>query len=194
MATGAPQYSDQPGDDGMTEQYRAGRRQESATARINRNFGELLQELRVAQTGVQILFAFLLTLPFTSYFPKVGEVGRVTYIVTIVAAASAAGLLIAPVAYHRRVFRKGRKPEVVVIADRLAQAGLGALLVAVIGALFLATDVVLGTLGAVLITGLVALLYVLVWYVLPVVNPSRLRSERLPPDSPVPPGGGPPTG
>jgi len=195
MATGVPQHGESPwpGDRGVTGGSLGGRDvddQESAGERINRNFNELLQELRVAQTGVQILFAFLLTLPFTSYFPKVGEVARVTYVITIVAAASAAGLLIAPVAYHRMVFREGRKPEVVAIAARLAKMGLAALLVAVVGALFLATDVVLGALGAVLVTGLVAALYVLVWYVLPMVNRRRLRhAQPYPdqPDSPVPP-------
>src|SRR5947209_10039375 len=88
-------------------------RTETVLERWDRNFSELLQELRVAQTGVQVLFAFLLTLPFTNRFERITEVQRGTYVVTLVAAAAATALLIAPVSYHRLVFRQGRKPQLV---------------------------------------------------------------------------------
>src|SRR3954470_423213 len=78
-------------------------RSETPLERWDRNFGELLQELRVAQTGVQVLFAFLLTLPFTNRFERIAGIDRYTYVGTVVAAAAATALLIAPVSYHRLV-------------------------------------------------------------------------------------------
>ncbi len=149
--------------------------EESEFERRNRNFAELLQELRVAQTGVQILFAFLLTLPFSSRADLLTGVNRVAYVVTLVAAAAATAFLIAPVSYHRIVFREGRKPEVLAIASRLAQLGLVALLVSLVGALFLAIDVVVGEPVVAIVTGLVAGLYVTVWYLLPLFNRHRIR-------------------
>src|SRR3712207_1749392 len=80
-------------------------RDESEAERLDRNYGELLQELRVTQTGVQILFAFLLTLAFTQRFPQITSFQRGTYVVTLLFSAAAAALFIAPVALHRMVFR-----------------------------------------------------------------------------------------
>src|SRR3954470_16354530 len=98
-------------------------RDETGLERWDRNFIELLQELRVAQTGVQILFAFLLTLPFTNRFGDVSDLDKVVYVITLIASAVATALLIAPVSHHRQVFREGRKPELVSTASRLAKAG-----------------------------------------------------------------------
>ena len=118
-------------------------RDETELERWDRNFTELLQELRVAQTGVQILFAFLLTLPFTNRFTQATETDRGVYVGTLVAAAAATALLIAPVSYHRLVFRKGRKPQLVQTGSTLAMLGLGCLLLAMLGAVFVVVDVVL---------------------------------------------------
>jgi hypothetical protein len=142
-------------------------RSETDLERWDRNWTELLQELRVAQTGVQILFAFLLTLPFTNRFAATSELDRGTYVATTVAAAAATALLIAPVSYHRLVFRQGRKPELVLVASRLATLGLACLLLAMLGAVFLAVDVVLHQPTAALIVAGLAVLYVFLWYVLP---------------------------
>ncbi|MDN3358819.1 DUF6328 family protein [Actinomadura sp. DC4] len=144
-------------------------RDETGLERWDRNFIELLQELRVAQTGVQILFAFLLTLPFTNRFGDVSDLDKAVYVITLVASATATALLIAPVSDHRQVFRQGHKPELVRVASLLAQGGLGALLLAIIGAVFLVLDVVAGFgwaagLGA----GLLGL-YLVLWYLLPKV-------------------------
>jgi O-antigen/teichoic acid export membrane protein len=155
---------------------------ESELARRNRNFAELLQELRVAQTGVQILFAFLLILPFSNRFSELNQLNRVVYVITLVSAATATAFLIAPVSYHRIVFRQGRKPEVLAIASRMAQLGVAALLVSVVGALFLAIAVAVGEPAVAIITAAVAALYICLWYLLPVINRRRLR---------VPPGPGP---
>jgi O-antigen/teichoic acid export membrane protein len=147
-----------------------GQRDETPLERWDRNFTELLQELRVAQTGVQILFAFLLTLPFSARFQVIGGLDKAVYAVTLFAAATASALLIAPVSYHRRVFRKGRKAQLVRIASNLAQAGLLALLVAIVGAVFLVLDVVAGLGWAAGLTAAVAVLYIGLWYVLPLLT------------------------
>src|SRR3954469_23685586 len=93
---------------------------ETPKQRWDRNFGDLLQELRVAQTGIQILFAFLLTLPFSNGFPRTTEFQRDVYVVSLLAAAAATAMIIAPVAFHQALFRRGRKPELVRFGHRMA--------------------------------------------------------------------------
>jgi O-antigen/teichoic acid export membrane protein len=144
-------------------------RDETGLERWDRNFIELLQELRVAQTGVQILFAFLLTLPFTNRFGDVSSLDKVVYVITLIASAVATALLIAPVSDHRQVFRQGHKPELVKTASMLAQGGLGALLVAIIGAVFLVLDVVAGLGWAAGLGAALVAIYLFLWYVLPKV-------------------------
>lgn len=150
-------------------------RDETPLERWDRNLVELLQELRVAQTGVQILFAFLLTLPFTNRFGAAGPVARSAYLVTLIAAATAAALLIAPVSFHRLVFRQGHKPELVRTATVLAQLGLACLLVCVVGCVLLVVDVVTGAVWAAVLAAGVGGLYVGLWYVLPLVRRNRWR-------------------
>jgi hypothetical protein len=145
-------------------------RSETPLERWDRNFSELLQELRVAQTGVQVLFAFLLTLPFTNRFEKITGGDKYTYVFTVVAAAAATALLIAPVSYHRLVFRQGRKPQLVQVASRLAVLGLVCLLVAMLGAVFLVVDVVFHSTVAGILVGGLAVLYGFLWYALPFVR------------------------
>jgi heme exporter protein D len=152
-----------------------GDRDESSLERWDRNFIELLQELRVAQTGVQILFAFLLTLPFTNRFGDISSLDKAVYVITLVASATATALLIAPVSDHRQVFREGHKPQLVRTASMLAQAGLAVLLVAMIGAVFLVLDVVAGLGWAVGLGVAITLLFLALWYVLPKV----IRREPL---------------
>jgi O-antigen/teichoic acid export membrane protein len=150
-----------PGGDG---------RSETVLERWDRNFAELLQELRVAQTGVQILFAFLLTLPFTNRFGSIGGLDKAAYLVTLIASASASALLIAPVSYHRLVFRQGRKPELVRTGSLLAKLGLVCLLVAMIGGVFLVVDVVSGARVAAVVAAAMAALYGGLWYVVPLLH------------------------
>jgi Family of unknown function (DUF6328) len=149
-------------------------RHESRLERYDRNFVELLQELRVAQTGVQILFAFLLTLPFTNRFKNVSDLDEVMYVITLVSSATAAAFLIAPVSGHRQVFRKGRKPELVLWSSRLARIGLAFLLVSMVGAVFLVLDVVAGLPWAAVLGVMVTALYVVLWYILPMGIRARL--------------------
>src|SRR6185437_6803861 len=97
-----------------------GPRDESEADRLDRNLGELLQELRVAGLGVQVLFGFLLSLPFTTRFTHLSPGQRNLYLGTIVLAAVATALLLGPVAYHRLVFRQGEKERLVRAANVMA--------------------------------------------------------------------------
>src|SRR3954466_7434131 len=118
-------------------------RHEDEKHRWDRNFGDLLQELRVAQTGIQILFAFLLTLPFSNGFPKTTAFQKDVYVVALLSAAFATAMIIAPVAFHRALFRQGRKPELVRYAHRMASGGLAFLLVSMLSSILLITDYLL---------------------------------------------------
>ena len=140
---------------------------ESEVERWQRNYAELLQELRVAQQGVQILFAFLLTLSFANRFEQGDVFAQVTYMVALLAAAAATALLIAPVAYHRVLFRRGRKPYLVRSAHRMAAAGLGLLVVAVVSAVLLALDNVVSRPVAVVAAAVTGLWFVYFWGVAP---------------------------
>jgi hypothetical protein len=141
--------------------------EETEKQRWDRNFADLLQELRVAQTGVQILFAFLLVLPFSAEFAKVTPFQRDVYVVALLAAAGSAALIISPVAFHRALFRQGRKPELVRYAHGMASGGLALTLIAMVASVFLITDYLLARPVSVLLSGLTALWFLTFWAVLP---------------------------
>ena len=109
---------------------------------LDRNLNELLQELRVAITGVQILFAFLLGLAFTQRFTSLDRFQVAVYTVTLLTTALATIALIAPVSFHRLIFRRRQKGALIVVADRLLLLGLGLLVVAISCAVLLILDVV----------------------------------------------------
>ena len=134
---------------------------------LDRNLGELLQELRVAITGVQILFAFLLGLAFTQRFARLDRFDVTVYTITLLTTAVATLLLIAPVAFHRLVFRRRQKDTLIVVADRLLLLGLSLLIVAISCAVALILDVVLGRAEALAGGALVAVIGVLLWFALP---------------------------
>jgi hypothetical protein len=140
---------------------------ETEKQRWQRNFADLLQELRVAQTGVQILFAFLLTLPFSAGFERTTPFQKDVYIVALLAAAGATALIISPVAFHRALFRQGRKPELVRFAHRMASAGLAFMLVSMVSAVLLITDFVLDRTIAFVLSGITAIWFLAFWAVLP---------------------------
>lgn len=140
---------------------------ETEKARWDRNFADLLQELRVAQTGVQILFAFLLTLPFSSGFPKVNAFQKDTYVFALVTAAFATAMIISPVAFHRALFRQGRKPELVRYAHKMATGGLAFMLVSMVSSVLLITDYLLNIWAAVAITLITGGWFLTFWVVLP---------------------------
>ncbi|NBE84627.1 DUF6328 family protein [Micromonospora rubida] len=140
---------------------------ETEKQRWQRNFADLLQELRVAQTGVQILFAFLLTLPFSNGFAQTSEFQRDVYIVALLSAAGATAMIISPVAFHRALFRQGRKPELVRFAHRMASGGLAFMLVSMVSAVLLVADFVLDRGIAFVLTGITAAWFLAFWVVLP---------------------------
>jgi len=117
-------------------------RDESPTERIDRNLRELMEELRVAIIGVQVLFGFLLALPFTARFAEMDAWQRDLYVAVLLLAACAAALLIAPVAYHRLVFRHHAKRRLLFRSNTLAVAGLCVMGVAMCGSVFLVTSVI----------------------------------------------------
>lgn len=142
-------------------------RQESELQRLDRNFNELLQELRVAQTGVQILFAFLLTLAFTQRFGSVTGFQRGLYYATLVASAIATSMLIAPVSLHRLLFRRHQKRRVVDAANRLALGGLVALWIALVGVMWFITDVLYGHGPGAAAAAASAIWFGALWFALP---------------------------
>jgi len=145
-------------------------REESVAQRADRNLAELLQELRVAGLGVQVLFGFLLSLPFTNRFTRLSPAQRDLYLATLVLAAVATALLVGPVAYHRLVFRQGQKERLVRVASRMAIGGLAAVALAVCAAVLLVTSYVGGGLAAGLIAGFVAILFGLLWFAFPLAR------------------------
>ena len=146
---------------------RADGRGEGPLQRADRNMIELLQELRVAQTGVQILFAFLLTLSFTERFGSINEVQRWTYIVTLLCSVLTAGLFVAPAAVHRVTFRRGVKAETVQLGHQVFTFGLGALALTLTGSVLLVLDVVVGRAAAVSVIAALAAVFVALWLGLP---------------------------
>jgi O-antigen/teichoic acid export membrane protein len=142
-------------------------RQETSEERADRNLIELLQELRVIQTGVQIVFAFLLGLAFTSRFPTLDATERYTYVVTLLLAVVSSAILATPVALHRALFHRGEKVRIVALSARLTEVGLVFLALALSGATLLLMDVVLGLTAAVVITAATVAMFAGLWFVLP---------------------------
>ena len=149
-------------------------RRETGAQRDDRNLAELVQELRVVGLGVQVLFGFLLSLPFTVRFDRLNGFQRDLYLTTVVLAAVATTLLIGPVAYHRLVFRRGMKEDLVRFADMMATLGLAAVAAAILAAVLLVTDYVAGALPGALITALLACMLALLWFAMPLTR----RQER----------------
>ncbi|WP_336320094.1 DUF6328 family protein [Streptomyces lavendofoliae] len=142
-------------------------RPETARERVNRRWNEILQETRVAQTGVQILFGFLLSVAFTPLFRDLGTFDRVVYVVTVVLGAAATGSLIAPVSIHRFLSGQRMKDEVVEAASRLMMCGMVLLALTIGCTLLLILHVVVPGLLAEVLVGGVMLWFALCWYALP---------------------------
>ncbi|HVT00077.1 MAG TPA: DUF6328 family protein [Solirubrobacterales bacterium] len=156
-------------------------RDETEAERLDRNLGELLQELRVALPGVQVLFAFLLAVPFQQNFSKTSAFDKRAYFATLLLTALSAALLIAPSAYHRLTFRYQQKGRLVFIANRLAIVGLAVLALAMTCAIMLITNVLFGTVATTVVTTtLVLTMFLLLWAVLPLRRRLSYRDEGLP--------------
>jgi Family of unknown function (DUF6328) len=153
-------------------------RQETQLERLDRNLEELTGELRVVVTGVQVLFAFLLIVPFDSGFEHVGEFERTVYFVTLVLAALAAVCTIAPSAQHRFLFRHDDKRHIVFSSNRVVIAGLVCLALAMCGCLLLVTTKLFGVTAGVFATALGALPFMALWFALPLGRLTTLNRRR----------------
>ncbi len=142
-------------------------------SKLDRELIELLNELRVALPGVQVLFAFLLTVPFTQRFATVTEFQRDLYFGVLLCTALAAVLLIAPSAYHRILFREHDKPKIISDSNRLTIAGLFSLALAMTGAVTLISDLLFGTTFTLVVTVLTGLAFLGTWYALPFARGDR---------------------
>lgn len=150
---------------------------ETEAERLDRNFNELLQELRVGQTGVQILFAFLLTMPLQARFRTLDDWERGMLVAALLLAAVSTACMVAPVAYHRILFRQQKKKEVVEAANRFARAGLTFLLLAICASLQLVLDLIVGRVTSLVLAGAIGVVLVLFWLVMPLR--ARLRETSL---------------
>ncbi len=162
-----------PDDDARDDDARSdgtwdrGERNETPTERLDRNWGDLLQELRVVQTGVQLLTGFLLTLPFQQKFALLSSTERGVYLVAVATSIVATGFLEAPVSLHRALFRRHRRKETVQLAHRLAIVGITALGCAVVAVVTLIFEVLLGWGGGVTAGAATAALLIGLWLVVP---------------------------
>jgi len=143
---------------------------EQDTARVDRELMELLNELRVALPGVQVLFAFLLILPFQQGFRAISDQDRAIYTLALLSSATAAAFLIAPSAYHRLNFRRHNKERMLRDGNRLLLAGMVATGVGISCSIYLVTDVVYGSGVALPATAGTIVLYTALWIVLPLLR------------------------
>ncbi|WP_443067613.1 DUF6328 family protein [Streptomyces sp. NBC_01268] len=152
-------------------------RHETPEERADRRWGELMQEIRVVQTGVQIFFGFLLTVVFTPRFAELPDTDRTIYVVTISLSAAAIGALIGPVSFHRMLAGRRLKPRVVAWTSRLILIGLVLLLATLTAALLLVLRVATGGVYVPWLVGSLFVWYVLCWFVLPLWVRGRHPSD-----------------
>jgi Family of unknown function (DUF6328) len=157
-------------------------RDETEEERLDRNLAELLQELRVALPGVQVLFAFLLAVPFQKGFEDVTEFQKIVYFATLILTAISATMLISPTAYHRITFRYQQKRRLVYYANRFAIVGLALLALAMTGAILLITDVLFSTAAAVVTAALALGVFGFFWFALPLRRRLELMAGQEPLD------------
>jgi hypothetical protein len=153
-------------------------RRETELERHDRNLNELLAEVRVAQTGVQILFAFLLIVPFSAHFDHVTSFQRHVYFATLVLTAIASALLISPTSLHRVLFRRSAKRAVVDAAQLTTLAGLAFMALAMTGVVMLVSDYLWGGVVAAAASAFVAGVFVVLWFAVPLWLRRRLSGTR----------------
>jgi hypothetical protein len=172
MENGGSREEDQP--------ERASGRDETEEERLDRNLSEMLQELRVALPGVQVLFAFLLAVPFQQGFEKITPFQKGAYFGTLICTAISAVMLISPTAYHRLTFRYQQKRKLVFYANRFSIVGLGFLALAMTGAIMLITDVLFGAAATAAMTAATVLVFGFFWFGLPLQRRLRLSAGQEP--------------
>jgi Kef-type K+ transport system membrane component KefB len=151
---------------------------ESDEERRDRELIELLNELRVALPGVQVLFAFLLAVPFANGFPKLGELDRDIFFVAFISTALSTVALIAPSSYHRLRWRQHDKERMLVASNVLTIVGLALLAIAITCTVFVITDFLFHRAWAATFTAIVAAAFLFLWYGLPLA--ALLRDRRKP--------------
>ena len=149
---------------------------ESKEERLDRELIELLNELRVALPGVQVLFAFLLGVPFTQRCTAVSELQKDVYVATFLCTAVATALLIAPSAYHRLEWRQRDKEHLLVVSNRMAIAGTVFLALAIAGSVFVVTDMLFEVTSAAVLAAATAAFFGWFWYGMPLLRRWRERS------------------
>jgi O-antigen/teichoic acid export membrane protein len=157
-----------------------GRAGETPEERDDRNLVDLLQELRVATLGVQVLFGFLLGLPFTSRFSHLHDWQRWLYLAVVMLSGISVVLLVAPVAYHRLLFRRHQLGYLLRAANVLAIGGMIAVALAVTCAVLLVTSFVQPGAPAIALSGVVALLFTVLWFLLPLARRTQLPAQSDP--------------
>jgi MFS family permease len=157
----------------MAEEASSNDREESADERLDRELGELLQELRVAMPGVQVLLAFLLVAPLNQRFPQLQDSGEIGWVISLIGAVLATILLIAPSAYHRLRWRQGDKERLLRRANVMVLLGLFFIAVAFNVALYVIVQFIFGTATGITLAAITGLLSLFVWYVLPFLNTRR---------------------
>jgi membrane-associated HD superfamily phosphohydrolase len=155
-------------------------RDETEEERLDRNLSELLQELRVALPGVQVLFAFLLAVPFQQGFEHITPFQKGAYFGTLVCTAISAVMLISPTAYHRLTFRYQQKRRLVYYSNRFSIIGLVFLALAMTGAIMLITDVLFGATATAAMTAATILVFGFFWFGLPLQRRLRLSAGQEP--------------
>jgi hypothetical protein len=160
-------------------------RNETELERCDRNLSELLQEVRVAQTGIQVLFGFLLAVVFTPRFRAMSGFERIDYFATMLAAAAGAVLLIAPTAHHRILFRLGDKRHLVTIANTFTLLGLGAVALAMVGVVILVSDAMFPSAVTVVVTAFAAAGFATTWFLMPLARRSAIKRPQPPTTNPA---------
>jgi hypothetical protein len=145
-------------------------RDESQAERNSRRLLELLQEVRVATAGVQILFGFLLAVPFQQGFEKISSFQKHIYLVVLICTALSSALLIAPTALHRLLFRQGHKPQIIELANRMVIVGLVLLAISMVGVVLLLTHEIFGPAAALVVTIPIAVVFTVTWFVIPLIR------------------------
>lgn len=155
-------------------------RRETGAERLDRNLEEMTGELRVIVTGVQVLFAFLLIVPFNTSFAHAGSFERTVYFITLIFAALSAACTIAPSAQHRFLFRHDDKQHLVFLANRIVIAGLAFLALAMCGSLLLVATKLFGAVAGAFTVVLGALPFLLLWFILPLIRRAQLEESSRP--------------
>jgi len=171
--------ADEPSSSDTSRIQESGRA-ESEEERADRNLSDLLQELRVALPGVQVLFAFLLTVPFTNRFSDLTPFEEKLYYGVLIAVALATVLLVAPTVGHRILFRRQQKEYLVTISNNLALVGMSLLAVSMCGAIGLISSFLFGATTAIVSTIVMALAFAGFWFAAPIVRRAKLPPRRPP--------------